>query len=92
MSTRRNHRRLDKIAAQTTQEENEHPWVVYGPEWAQGVQDASPPPDDLSDPVWARGEGWMEKADAPIHKDEGGALALYAPDSMDEVAGPKGTE
>jgi hypothetical protein len=27
----------------------------------------------------------MEKEDAPIHKSDGGPLAMYAPDSMDEL-------
>jgi len=63
------------------------PWVVFGPKWAQESKGAEPPPEDLSDPVWARGEGWMEKSEAPIEETgDGEPLALYAPDSMDEVS------
>jgi len=56
--------------------------VFYGPKWAQ-AEGADPPPEDLSEPVWAPDAGWMEEADA------GGILALYAPDSIDpETAAP----
>jgi rhamnogalacturonyl hydrolase YesR len=61
MSTGRNHRRLDKIEQNASGDPETGPWVVFGPKWAQDVEDADPPPEYLSDPVWARGEGWMEK-------------------------------
>ena len=66
-------------------DDEETPWLVYGPKWAQD-EGAAPPPEDIDDPVWAPSTGWMEKSEAPIHKDGSGKpLAMYAPDSMDEV-------
>ena len=63
-------------------------WLVYGPRWAQH-EGADPPPDGLSEPVWAPETGWMEKAEAPVGDDVDGPLALYAPDSIDpETAAP----
>jgi hypothetical protein len=61
------------------------PWVVYGPRWAQEAQGAESPPEGFDNPVWARDGGWMEKEDAPIHEGDGEPLALYAPDSMEEL-------
>lgn len=74
----------DGVAERVTESETP-PIVVFGPRWAQDSEGAAPPPDDLSNPVWARGEGWMEKGSAPIHNTGGGPLAMYAPDSMDEL-------
>lgn len=75
----------DGVAERVTGSETA-PWVVFGPRWAQEGRGADPPPDGLSEPVWAPETGWMEKADAPIHKSDGGTLAMYAPDSIGEVA------
>lgn len=75
----------DGVVERVTESETA-PWTVFGPKWAQESEGAEPPPEDLSDPVWARGEGWMERGEAPIEEtgnDE--PIALYAPDSMDEV-------
>jgi len=74
----------DEVAERVTESET-GPFVIFGPKWAQDGEGADPPPDDLSDPVWARDEGWMEKSSAPIQKSDGGPLAMYAPDSMDEL-------
>lgn len=71
---------------QALQDEEETPWIVYGPRWAQEGQGAPEPPEDLENPVWAPSAGWMEKGDAPIEEDSSGeTLAMYAPDSMDEL-------
>jgi len=56
--------------------------MVFGPRWAQ-AEGADPPPEGLSEPVWAPEIGWMEKAEAPVGDDVDGPLALYAPDSID---------
>jgi len=74
----------DEVAERVTESETP-PIVVFGPRWAQDGEGADPPPDDLSDPVWAPDRGWMEKEDAPSHNTGGGPLAMYAPDSMDEL-------
>jgi hypothetical protein len=74
----------DEVAERVTESET-GPFVIFGPKWAQDGEGADPPPDELSDPVWGRGVGWMEKEDAPIHNTGGGPLAMYAPDSMDEL-------
>lgn len=63
-------------------ESEETVWLVYGPTWAQD-KGADPPPDGLSEPVWAPEIGWMEKTDAPVGDDVDGPLALYAPDNID---------
>jgi hypothetical protein len=63
MSTQRQHRRLDKIKAQANSEEDERPWVVFGPQWAE-KEDVHPPPDELNEPVYSEEYGWMEKDDA----------------------------
>jgi hypothetical protein len=74
----------DGVAERVT--ESETPTiVVFGPRWAQEGEGADPPPEDLSEPVWGRGVGWMEKGSAPIQRGDGGPLAMYAPDSMDEL-------
>ena len=57
--------------------------IFYGPTWAQ-AEGADPPPEDLSEPVWAPGAGWVEKGAA------GGILTLYAPDSIDSDTTPSG--
>jgi hypothetical protein len=78
----------DEVAERVTASETP-PVVIFGPEWAQDSEGADPPPDGLSDPVWGRGVGWMEKEDAPIEtgsKPTGNdPLAMYAPDSMEEL-------
>ncbi|MCS4185206.1 hypothetical protein [Salinibacter ruber] len=74
----------DGVAERVTESET-GPFVIFGPKWAQEGEGADPPPDELSDPVWGRGVGWMEKEDAPIHNTGGGPLAMYAPDSTGEL-------
>jgi len=74
----------DEVARRVTGG-NTVPLIVFGPKWAQESEGAEPPPDDLSKPVWAREEGWMEKDDAPIREDGSGPIAMYAPDDMDEL-------
>ena len=54
----------DEVAERVTESET-GPFVIFGPKWAQDGEGAEPPPDELSDPVWGRGVGWMEKEDAP---------------------------
>lgn len=63
--------------------EEETPWIVYGPRWAQD-RGAEEPPEGMDEPVWAPSAGWMEKREAPIGE-TGGPLALYAPDSNEEL-------
>ena len=58
------------------------PWMYFGPTWAQ-CEGADPPPDGLSEPVWAPDAGWVEKAGAPVGDDVDEPLVLYAPDSID---------
>lgn len=73
---------------QELEPEDETPWLVYGPRWAQD-KGADPPPEDIKDPVWAPSAGWIEKGKAPINaSDPNERLALYAPDSMEEFASP----
>jgi hypothetical protein len=74
----------DGVAERVTESETA-PFVVFGPRWAQEGEGAGPPPEGLSDPVWASDRGWMEKDSAPIQRGDGGPLAMYAPDSMDEL-------
>jgi hypothetical protein len=74
----------DEVAERVTASET-GPFVIFGPRWAQDNEGADPPPDELSAPVWAPDRGWMEKGSAPIHKSDGGVLAMYAPDGMDEL-------
>jgi hypothetical protein len=59
-------------------DEEEAPWIVYGPRWAQD-RGAEEPPEGMDEPVWAPSAGWMEKGET------GGVLALYAPDSNEEA-------
>ncbi len=75
------------------QDEEETPWIVYGPRWAQEGQGAEEPPEDLENPVWAPSTGWMEKGEAPIGEaGSGETLAMYAPDSMDELSVNRSSE
>ncbi len=78
----------DEVAERVTESET-GPFVIFGPKWAQDSEGADPPPDELSDPVWGRGVGWMEKEDAPIETGPNPTgnepMSMYAPDSMDEL-------
>ena len=74
---------LDGVEEQLSDEE-ETPWLVYGPKWAQD-EGADPPPEEMDDPVWAPSTGWMAKEEAPLKSTSGPnePLALYAPDELD---------
>jgi len=74
---------LDGVEGQLSDEE-EPPWLVYGPKWAQD-EGADSPPEDMEEPVWAPSAGWMEKGEAPLKSTSGPSepVALYAPDDLD---------
>jgi len=74
---------LDGVEEQLSDEE-ETPWLVYGPKWAQD-EGADSPPEDMEEPVWAPSAGWMEKGEAPLKSTSGPSepVALYAPDDLD---------
>ncbi|MCS4198187.1 hypothetical protein [Salinibacter ruber] len=78
----------DEVAERVT-ESGTGPFVIFGPKWAQDGEGAEPPPDELSDPAWGRGVGWMEKEDAPIETGPNPTgnepMSMYAPDSVDEL-------
>jgi hypothetical protein len=74
----------DSVAERVTSDDPA-PFLIFSPRWAQEGEGADPPSEDLSEPVWGRGVGWMEKGSAPIPRGDGGPLAMYAPDSMDEL-------
>ena len=74
---------MDGVEDQLSGEE-EAPWIVYGPRWAQD-KGAGSPPKNIEEPVWAPSAGWMEKGEAPIRGETDGPLALYAPDSNEEL-------
>lgn len=59
MGTRRQHRRLDKIEARTTVDEEDSPWIVFGPQWAE-KENVPDSPDELEAPVYSEEYGWME--------------------------------
>lgn len=72
---------LDDLSDRVTKESGP-PWIAYGPRFAKDKGAETPPPENISEPVWAPSTGWTERAEIePKAGRPGPFLLLYGPDT-----------